>query len=167
MWKATRRLRALAAMGYPQPWLANKIHVNLRQVGRILTGDGATVYAFTFAATDATYREWAMIPGPSAMTRTIARRKGWVSALAWNDIDDPAEQPSVNGPAWKGADEAVVIQLIAGRTVKARREDKREAARRMLTAGVTANVVASRVGWSWTSALNLKNEMERETHAAA
>ena len=35
-----------------------------------------------------------MTPGPSAVNRARARRKGWAPPLAWDDIDDPAEQPA-------------------------------------------------------------------------
>lgn len=88
-----RRLRALAAIGYPARMLDDlnggpsgwTSQIMLRKWVRATTRDQVT----------ALYDRLGMTPGPSRLSAMRAAAKGWPPPLAWDDetIDDPAATP--------------------------------------------------------------------------
>ena len=104
---ARRRIRALLAMGWTHE--AMLVHsgvrtaVTLNQVGQWITGA-------KHRRVDAMYEALAMTPGPSEVTRARASRLGYAPPLAWDNIDDPAEQPAT-GTLERGIDMAEVEWL--------------------------------------------------------
>lgn len=90
-----RRIQALAALGWSTRRVAeaagwsshatvrNMLHAN--QVRRANAEKIAEVY-----------ERLCMTVGPSAAVRRRAVENGWPPPLAWDDIDDPNEQPSVD-----------------------------------------------------------------------
>jgi hypothetical protein len=88
-----RRIQGLVAMGWRQAQIAE-------QIGTTQTGVSAlTRQRFVTSETAILVRDlfkrWAMTPGPSQLSRDRARAAGWMVPLAWDDIDDPAETPTV------------------------------------------------------------------------
>lgn len=92
---ATRRLHALAAMGWSLNWAAQHTGLTDTAIRDISAGRTKSVHAAHFDAIDALFRSHAMSLGPSAEARNAARRKQWPTALAWDDIDNPAETPCI------------------------------------------------------------------------
>jgi hypothetical protein len=90
---ATRRVRALSAMGWPLWWQAERAGLSETGLRDICSGRTQTIGRERFDAIDRVYRTHAMRIGPSEAARTIARTKQWVTAAAWNDIDDPNDKP--------------------------------------------------------------------------
>lgn len=92
---AMRRLHALAAMGWPLAWAGEQSGLSYTAIRDISAGRSKSVHEEHFTAIDRVFRAHAMKPGPSALTRDLAWRKRWATALAWDDIDDPAEKPAI------------------------------------------------------------------------
>lgn len=90
----TRRIQALAVMGWPISHIADLAGIRGTQVNELMAGRRKRIPRDQAEAVDRVFRERWMQPGPNARTRTIAARNGWVPALAWDDIDNPDEQPT-------------------------------------------------------------------------
>jgi hypothetical protein len=90
---ATRRVRALSAMGWPLWWTAAHAGISDTGIRDICRGRTKMLNRATFEAIDRVYRKYAMRFGPSEAARRTARAKQWATAPAWNNIDDPADRP--------------------------------------------------------------------------
>lgn len=89
-----RRLRALAAIGWSLRYQGGHLGGTSGYATNLLTG-GDVVLSSTAAKVDAMYRELSATPGPSRRSKANAQRKGWPPPLAWDDIDDPDEEPDL------------------------------------------------------------------------
>lgn len=91
----TRRLRALATLGWPNTDLGDRLGVTRVQISWWRTGRYRDVHQSTADRIAAVYDELRETPGPSSRTRVHARRAGWATPHQWRgrDIDDPAAQP--------------------------------------------------------------------------
>jgi hypothetical protein len=89
-----RRVRALAALGWPQPELARMLGCHPRALGQ-LGRRSRMVHAATAENVAALYEELSMRPGPSVRARNRAARLGYVPPLGWAEgsIDDPDARP--------------------------------------------------------------------------
>jgi lambda repressor-like predicted transcriptional regulator len=88
-----RRLEALAVMGWPMAHIGAEAGIRGTQVTEIVVGRRKRIPREQAQAVERIFRERALKAGPSKRTRTIALRNGWVTALAWDDIDNPDEKP--------------------------------------------------------------------------
>jgi hypothetical protein len=94
-----RRIQALAAVGWPIIWAAQQSGHSRAYIFAILAGEKQTVSSDSANRIAALYRTHANRIGPSKGTRTVARRNGWHSVVAWNDnIDDPTAEPETAEP---------------------------------------------------------------------
>jgi hypothetical protein len=87
-----RRLQALAVNGYSTRYLAGRLgHKHAATVQDIGSGKTPTVRYRTMDAIRDLYEELWDRPGGNARSASIARAKGWLPALAWDDdlIDRP------------------------------------------------------------------------------
>lgn len=142
-----RRLQALVAYGWTyrqlaarlgtvDSWVSQLVRVDTRSKGILRrTADGVRVL----------FDELTALPPPTgrgaAYARTVAARYGWVSPWAWDDIDDPTEEP-------KGVDredrshhpcvfdEVAVERAIGGDAVVLTAAERREAVRRLWAVGL-------------------------------
>ncbi len=98
----TRRLQALAAIGWDSAKLAPRIGVKPRRLERLRRGEKPAVHATTAAKIGQLYRHLSMTPATgwqADRARTIARNRGWAPPLAWDDghgphgIDNPTAAP--------------------------------------------------------------------------
>lgn len=90
---ATRRVRALCAMGWPLWWQAQRVGLSETGLRSISSGRTRHVSREHFDAINRVYRTHCMQLGPSEAARKAARAKQWATAAAWNDIDDPNDRP--------------------------------------------------------------------------
>lgn len=86
---ARRRLQALIAMGWPAKLIAEETQMSTSRLSMFLHGTSATdkVRIETWDLILDVYGRRAMKPGPSKLSRTLARKNGWAPPLAWDDID--------------------------------------------------------------------------------
>lgn len=98
-----RRLQALAWAGWPAPYVAPRVPLHPDYMKRLMRGHtGPTVTVETARGVAVVFRRlWdvdpvtAGVPAHKAVqVRTMSARKGWVSALTWDDIDDPEATPN-------------------------------------------------------------------------
>lgn len=119
-----RRVMALMALGWTTQDIANAAGMSHRaKVSQILHGQKGRparwITRTTEAKITAAYELLSMRIPPHtrarARTRTIATRRGYHPPLAWDDIDDPNEQPAATTPVDEDlVDEAVVLRILAG-----------------------------------------------------
>lgn len=104
-----RRLRALAALGYPMQELAEQLPIGYDQAIRIAARAPRTVTNAVARATVTLYDRMSLTVPPTTWVHQRAQRtalaRGWVPPLAWDDatIDDPNAHPNT-GEADTGQD---------------------------------------------------------------
>lgn len=86
-----RRIQALMTLGWTHREMTARSGVQTR---RVVSGSPARVTARTRDAIERLYRDLCMTPGPSPSAARRARAAGHAPPLAWDDIDDPTEQPT-------------------------------------------------------------------------
>lgn len=130
-----RRLQALVWMGWNWVALGDHIGSNEVMVKRWAERDtpGSYVFPDTARRVAEVYERLSMTFPPettrfernaAARARNRARRQDWQPPLAWDDIDDPAEQPRGTTPA-RNFDPAVVERILAGEwTLRATRAER-------------------------------------------
>lgn len=96
-----RRVRALTVIGYPQWLVADLIGVKHATLRHIVAGGREKVAKSTAHAVAALYSQLVSKPGPSPTARRIATARGWPGPLAWDNIDDPAAQPDLEGAGYE------------------------------------------------------------------
>lgn len=88
-----RRLQALAAVGWSLEALSERSGVPVMTLSTVRSGRLEHVRPGTARVVDEIFRAHAWTPGPHRHAVDHAAAQGWVSPLAWDDIDDPAEKP--------------------------------------------------------------------------
>lgn len=90
-----RRVQALVTMGYSLSAQCALLGRTVNNFYKVLRKP--KVFAETARAVRDLFRELSMTPAPPSHGATLARRmaarNGWLSPLAWDDIDDPREKP--------------------------------------------------------------------------
>jgi hypothetical protein len=113
-----RRIQALGALGYSYNQIGRAVGVDRSLIMRWATAsDRVLVHSATANKIAAAYEQLSMtLPDNSNNRRDyfrlMARRKGWVPPLAWDDIDDPNETP---GGRYEPATRAELIQEYVDR----------------------------------------------------
>lgn len=88
---ARRRVQALSVIGWSQGNIADLLGVTQQALANSLRTDVMT--ARVARRIRDIYAELEMNQGPSPRTRKHAAAQGWAPPAAWDDIDDPHEQP--------------------------------------------------------------------------
>lgn len=141
-----RRVEALAAIGWPKAIIARACGwhetnlVRLTQQAMITTRMADRIAAV--------YDDLHMTPGPSRRAKIRAARKGYLPPLAWDDIDDPNEQPDLTQdhfPDPESIDPVVIERILAGDwKLPANRAERGEVCRRWTG---SQNDLARYTGW--------------------
>ncbi|MFD7995577.1 hypothetical protein [Streptomyces mexicanus] len=123
---ATRRIRALYALGHFNHLIAKEAGISRDAVCAIAAGKWPTIKVSVDDGIRAAYDRLSMRPGQSWKTRSWAEKHGWAPPLAWDDerIDDPQarpdfaqdEGPSV-GEGVEYVDLVAVDAYLSGRSV--------------------------------------------------
>lgn len=128
-----RRLRALSIGGHRLKDIAAEAGHMPGALSKILNGHAQHVRGTTANDIARVYKAWKDRPGPSKRERLRAEREGWHGPLAWDDIDDPNEQPNGGTPAT-----GIGKRQIA--------EDRTADIVLLATAGATPEQIAARTG---------------------
>ena len=96
-----RRLQALVAIGWPIAQLAGHLGVDLRNFNRMIYRGPRTTAGTARAVVEFFDANWDHVPPEFraqvvSRAKNLAKRNGWVPAAAWDDIDDPTEQPKAD-----------------------------------------------------------------------
>lgn len=148
-----RRLRALMALGWTGPQLdaamgraptfTAKLLCRSPRVNRVTADLVATVYE------QLSMRLPDDEPAPNRQlinrTRNQARRKGWAPPLAWDDIDNPAEEPGTTEPVL--VDDVVVSRVLAGEVLPCTPDERRTVLERAADVGRTLADLCAQMGW--------------------
>ena len=147
----TRRLRALVAIGFSAPELAQAFCLRLPVIVELLDGTHQFVEKplARYVALRYERLSGAVKESPEANAeRARAKELGWPSTHAWHDIDIDDPRARACGSAWsKDIDEHAVELAVNGALPageKLRRRDAREAIRRMLALGMRTCDIARR-----------------------
>lgn len=156
-----RRIEALAALGWPLHELGAQLDMHPESVHRIGRIHPA-VYRRTAARVAAVYEQLCMTTGPSTRTRNRAHANGWAPPLAWDNIDDPHEQPKLHSPGSEGVDEVRIARAARGQlqsTVLARAEREAVVAR-LHAARLSDPAIAARTGLSDRTVCRTRRRLE-------
>jgi transcriptional regulator with XRE-family HTH domain len=124
----SRRLQALAALGWSREALAEELGCSPQLVERHRTGRLQRLHVDVARRYADLYERLQGTPGPSTITRAHAARAGWAPPLLWDDrnIDDPAAQPERDEPAPRRG-----LDLGEVRFLESCRESREQIAKRM------------------------------------
>lgn len=151
-----RRLQALVAIGWSQSKLAAHLGMTPSSFGKTLRRDRVTV-ATRDAVADLYERLWNVAPpqtcGRDKVACSRARRhaaeSGWLPPLAWDDDDLDKTEVTVTQLSYDGdtaLDEIAIDEAMRGRRVALTRDERAEAMRRLNAAGLSARLIAERLG---------------------
>lgn len=152
-----RRLYALAAIGYPLAETSRRAGLH-EGFGRCLSHQRHPRVSVAAAeAITTVYDQLHLTPAPDTRyarhSRAVARNRGWFPPAAWDDIDDPREQPpatvtrldSPKSP--NDVDHAVVERVLAGEKLPTTRAEKFEITRRWKATGRPVKQLNDMYGW--------------------
>ena len=89
---ARRRLQALAAMGWSIEAIRERYDVS-DAISKVRNGRVARTHPQIVAVAKRAFDDLWDQPGPSRAAKMRAGKLGWAPPLAWDNIDDPDEQP--------------------------------------------------------------------------
>jgi hypothetical protein len=92
---ATRRLQALATMGWSIKEIARLSGLSVARLRDLRFGSADSVYRDTGLRIFRIYDELADQQGPCERTKRYASKMGWCGPLAWDSIDDQREKPGI------------------------------------------------------------------------
>jgi hypothetical protein len=161
-----RRLQALVAHGWSELELSRRLEVSTNEVNRILRADVVTGGTHRAVASlfDAL---WDVMPptatpaerGNRVRSLNLAARKGWVPALAWDDIDlDDA--PALAERGNDDVDETAVELALTGSDVTLTPAERRVAVRTLHGYGLADPEIAARLSCSDRTVLRIRDELE-------
>ncbi|MCI2959526.1 hypothetical protein MN032_17715 [Agromyces atrinae] len=159
-----RRLQALVAIGYTETELATRLGMLVGNFNRIILGLRPRVTAGTYRGACALFSESWSHPksgGQADRARRLAASRGWVGPLAWDDIDDPSEQPQVDAreDQLDAVDETAVDLALAGWDVALTPTERREAVTRLHRARFSDARIAGRLHCAERTVLRIRQEL--------
>lgn len=148
---ATRRLRALNRNGWGQRELARLLGASQNDVYRWLKGDHPRITVKTDKRIRDLFSKLWATPGGSDRAIAHAKRNKYMPALAWDDMDDPAERPTLkNGHRGytRVFDEVAVELALNGHKPHLHPLETREVVRRLHAKAWTDVRIAEWIGMS-------------------
>ena len=141
-----RRIRALMALGWRHEDMSGLL--GGRSSHHLSAHRHKTINAHDWRLVDAAYETLAGTPGPASRSRQRAAQKGYLPPLAWTDIDDPAEVPTIVGDRRVGFDEVRVQEVLDGAwRLATTPEEKVEVVRRWIAQGRSLAELERNTGW--------------------
>lgn len=141
-----RRLQGLVAIGHTQIALARRLRWRQENFASVINGELPRVTSAIADSVEMLFLELWSHPVQTVAgdrVREVAHRRGWVSPLAWDDIDDPAELPNVAGRSLRPAnpfdpDGPTIEVTVVARAVRGIRTKVTTAERRLAVAALHA-----------------------------
>jgi len=140
-----RRIQALSSMGWSQHWIADQLGVSVQAVGSYRTPKRAKVCVGTAKTIRDLYEERCMTTGPCRKAAAWAKSRGWAPPLAWDNIDDPAEQPQLGLTVDTEMDDVAIMRATYGDHVHLTKPERAVAVARLTAQGLSADEVAERL----------------------
>ncbi|WP_066584026.1 helix-turn-helix domain-containing protein [Corynebacterium provencense] len=114
-WALRRRLRALQAQGYTPEWIAKKIQANVSDVTTWSTDPHSAIKSPTTSRRIVRLYDWVDEHTGGRIRDTgptpEATANGWFPPAAWDDIDNPDENPAVTEGALQDLLKALVDRM--------------------------------------------------------
>lgn len=151
-----RRFHALQALGWTGPQIAAEAGVSVHTLRSSDYQSKGTIRSSLADAVAAAYERLCMTTpegGYQDRQRRLARERGWLPPLAWDDIDKPDEKPaSVIRRDWHwtakdDVDPVVVERLLLLTDTPSTTAEKHEAMRQWLAAGKSERALCDAHGW--------------------
>jgi transcriptional regulator len=140
-----RRIQALGAMGWSQHWIADQLGVTVQAVGSYRTPKRARVFISTARTIRDLYEGRSMTTGPCVRAARWAKSRGWAPPLAWDNIDDPTEQPNLGATVDLEMDDVAILRATHGDRVHLTKPERVVAVTRLKALGLTDDQVADRL----------------------
>lgn len=115
---ASRRVRALAAIGWSLAEQARQLGVVTQQMSQFANETYPTITAANDQTVRGLFERLCGTPGGSVRARNYAQRKGWLPPLAWDDLDDPDAVPSLGESRDDVVDEVAMERALSGEKVE-------------------------------------------------
>lgn len=155
----TRRIHALAAIGWTYDDLAPRLGVTGQNVGYLASRSSGMVQRGIAHRVIRLYDELSMTPGPSNIARLRALSRGWAPPLLWDDdtIDDPNASPhdarrshharaADYVPAEPIIDEVAIARVLNGDRVAITKEERLIVVTRLAAQGWSDRQIAQLLG---------------------
>ena len=119
---AIRRIRALYSLGHSRADISALSGLSVASISCLAEGRWNVLDNEAATALAAAYRQLANKRGTNWKNERRAAAEGWAGPLAWDDIDDPNEQPETDGQTNVHRRHKAVIdlELVARRTRQGR-----------------------------------------------
>lgn len=145
-----RRVEALMALGWSQRAIAAAAGMEQTNLSKMLRTRRPVVFRSTADRIAQVYDAWHMAPprGDLAhlnLVRNLARERGYVPPLGWDDIDNDLEPPA-GEPV--DVDEVVIHRVLHGERLAATQEEKAEVVRLWLASGRPLKQLEQQTGWN-------------------
>lgn len=152
-----RRVQALAALGHTFTRIGEGMGISGSGAHALAHSDRDTIRVAAASKVAALYETWSMQLPPSntpgehraaSRARSAAKRHGWLTPLAWDDIDhDPEPAIADDQAALDDVDEVVVARIVAGEHLPANTRERFAVVARYLELGLPLRDLATRLGW--------------------
>lgn len=149
---ATRRLQALAAIGWELKAQAKLLGCDHRQVWDIAHGRYPLVKQATWERIAALFERLSATPGGSPVARRTAASNGWAPPLAWDDIDRADAVPDRGAQGDTEPDPVVIERALAGERLPLTTADREAALLRGIAQGMSLSRTALTLGINYSTA---------------
>lgn len=161
-----RRVQALAAIGWSQSKIADRLGMERSNFGLLLLRDHCTVRVHRAVA--ALYEDlWNTPPvhddhrSKISYSRSLrhAKERRWLPPLAWDDIDNDVEPPLAEDEVDGAVDEMAVELACMGERVRISPPERREAVARLVAVKLSDHDIAERLHVNVRTALRIRQEL--------
>lgn len=152
---ARRRVQALQRLGWSLRMIATEAGWNTPEALQYVLRNHSITRRSYLRIVTAYERLCMTVPPYNSATvraRLHAERCGFPPPLAWDDIDDPDEEPKGVADKWRQrrpdeVDQAVVHRILQGERLRATRAERDECVRRWVAMGGSERSLCQRMGW--------------------
>lgn len=153
---AQRRVQALVAIGYTFRDISERLGLGHDRARQIAVLERKYIRTTTAENVRNLYDALSMTPAPdgwhASYARAVARRNGWAPPLAWDDIDNPDENPRglrASDSNDVAVDAIKVARIVDGEfALKATPAEKTEVIRRWTAQGRSLAELERHTGWN-------------------
>jgi lambda repressor-like predicted transcriptional regulator len=153
---SARRVQALTAIGWSFTEQGRRCGMHTQQVWEIAWLRSQLVTVGTADRIHDLFEELSATPGPSGRARNTAVKHGWLPPLAWDDPDDPDEQPATDNDCGPDVvDEVAVARALQGQRVKLTDAETAVVLRTGRQRGQALSAITGRLGINYGKARHL------------